>query len=156
MRPLRAFLGWFADWRNGATVVASVGVAVVAFVLIDASMARNDALEARNRTAAAATRRIDILNDRIEELGADLVESAASNGLRLGVLSEQVAALQEQVRQLGGEPVIVNPPSTTTTTRPGTTTTSSPPSTTTTTTPPPEEPPAGGLCLGPIRIGDCP
>ena len=142
-------LRWVSDWRNGAVVAASAFVALVAFVTIDASVARNDALEARNRTAAAATRRIDLLNDRIEALGDQLAASAYSNGERIGALALQVAALQEQVRQLGGEPVIVNHPSTTTTAAPQTTTTTRPrgrPSTTTTTRPC-RAPEVAGICI---------
>lgn len=125
---------WLFNWRNGATVVVSLVVALVAFVVIDASRARDAAIDARNQTAAAATRRVDLLNDRIEELGGQLALSSESNGARLGALAEQVAALQEQVRQLGGDPVIVvrpapppSPPTTSTTTS-----TTSPPTTTTT------------------------
>lgn len=155
MTVRRLLVAWATDWRNGATLAASVAVAVIAFVLIDASQARNDALDARNRTAAAATRRIDLLNERIENLGEEMAEAAFSNGARIGGLADQVAALQEQVRQLGGEPVI---PSTTTTTSSRASTTSAPRTTTTTRPPPPEdEPPPppddDRLCLGPICIG---
>lgn len=152
MTRARAVVGWLANWRNGATVVASVLVALVGFVVIDASIARNGALDARNRTASAATRRIDLLNERIEELGEDLVASANANGVRIGELSAQIAALQEQVRQLGGEPVVVRPTTTTTagaSPPPSTTTTTRPPTTTTTTAPPND----GGICIGSLCIG---
>jgi hypothetical protein len=121
--PLR----WLSNWRNGATLVASLLVALVAFVVIDASQARQDALDARNRTAATATRRIDKLNDRIEALGTMLFEQADANGQRIGELTTQISALQEQVRQLGGKPVVVVNGT-------GTTSTTSMSSTTTTTT----------------------
>ena len=142
-------LRWVSDWRNGAVVVASAFVALVAFVTIDASVARNDALEARNRTAASASRRIDLLNDRIEALGDQLAAAAFSNGERIGALAYQVAALQEQVRQLGGEPVIVNQPTTTTTTAPQTTTTTTRPRgrPSTTTTRPCRAPEVAGICI---------
>lgn len=158
MRRVRRVFGWLADYRNGAVVVASVVVALVAYVVIDASQARREALdasesalEARSATAAGATRRIDLLQARI----ADLEESGQDNSEEIGALKAEVSALQRQIEQEGGSPVV---PRTTTTTAP-----SAPPSTTTTTAPPPEpqpeepEPDEGsGLCLGIIRIGDCP
>jgi hypothetical protein len=128
-RPIRHAGRWLSNWRNGATVLASVVIALVAFVVIDASQARQEALDARNRTATAATRRIDKLNDKIGE----------TDSRQIGETNAKLAALEEQIRQLGGKPVVVSigstqagstpPPSTTSTTSPR-------PTTTTTTTPP--------------------
>lgn len=140
-RAVLSTVRFLFDWRTGLTVLASLLVALVLVVVVTGARTTQNALDARQRTAVAATRRIDRLNDRIEELGAELVVAAYSNGQRLGELSDQVAALQEQVRQLGGDPVIVNDPATTTTrprqtaTTTSTTTTTKPLSTTTTTTP---------------------
>lgn len=148
---------WVADPRTGMAVAVSLlAAAVIATVLISGITAQR-ALGSRDQTGAAASRRVDLLNERIEELGDRLVEENRENGIRIGELSDQVAALQEQVRQLGGIPVVVVS-TTTTTTGPAPATTTSmtqPPPTTTTTQPPPEEPPPddGGICLGPICIG---
>lgn len=145
---LWASIRTLVDWRTGAMVLATVVVALVIAVVITGAQTTRAALDTRNQTALAATRRIDLLNERINELGSQLVAQAESNGERLGQLSEQVAALQEQVRQLGGEPVIVAAPyasSTSTTAAASSTTTS-----TTAASPPPE---SGGVCLGPICIG---
>jgi hypothetical protein len=132
--PLR----WLSNWRNGATLVASLLVALVAFVVIDASQARQDALDARNRTAATATRRIDKLNDRIEALGTMLFEQADANGQRIGELTAQVEALSQQVRDLGGTPIVVQPSASSSSSSQQPTTTTAPrapsPTTTTTTT----------------------
>lgn len=153
-RALVAVARFLLDWRTGLTIAASLFVAILLVVVVLGARIATDALDARDSTATAATRRIDKLNDRIEELGTQLTLQAAINGQRLGELSEQVAALQEQVRQLGGEPVVVVDPrqpdrtTTTTTTAPPTTS-----STTTTTAPPP--PPEDdcrvellGICIG--------
>jgi hypothetical protein len=126
---------WVFDWRTGLTLLASLVVALVLAVVITGARTTNDALEARNRTASAATRRIDMLNEKIDRLGAELAvanENAVDNGNRIGQLDAQIGALQEQVRALGGRPVV---PTTTTTTRPPSTTTTTRPTTTTTTTP---------------------
>lgn len=97
-----ARLGRFVtDWRNGATLLASVLVALLVFLVIDAQQARNDSAEAQKRTSAAATRRIDLLTKTQQGLVgqiARLVETAAKQ-------QAAIAALEEQVRQMGGEPV---------------------------------------------------
>lgn len=129
---------WLTDYRNGAVVLASVLVALVAYVVVDSSLARTEALraqsqalEARAQTAKAASRRIDLLQQRIAYLEAQ----GQGNSSEIGELRAQVAALQAQVEQQGKTPVV---PRTTTTTRPrttSTTSTTSPRPTTTTTRP---------------------
>lgn len=138
-------LHWLSDWRNGATVLASVLVALVAYVTIDASIARNQAVDSKNQSTIAATRRIDKLNDRIRDLGEELVRAANKNGQRIGELTSQITALEEQVRQLGGRPVVVTPTTTTSTTGPPRT--SPPTSTSTTSTTTPRRCAAGIVCL---------
>lgn len=135
-----------------ALALALLAGAVVAYVVLSQLNAREalntakESLDARARTAAAATRRIDLLNDRIEDLSAEI----EANGVVIGQLRGEIAALQEQIRQMGGDPVVVRT-TTTTTQRPTPTTT---PSTTTTTQPAPqEEPPDGEICLFFICIG---
>lgn len=150
-RAVLATIRFVLDWRTGLTLLASLVVALVLVVVITGARTTQDALDARDRTAVAAARRIDKLNDQIEDLGAQLVTSAYSNGRRIGQLSDQVAALQEQVRQLGGEPVVVVTPTAQPT---PTTSTPAPPPTTTTTTPPaPPGDPDDRFCIGPICIG---
>ena len=158
-RAVLATLRFLFDWRTGLTLLASLVVALVLVVVITGARTTQDALDARQRTAVAASRRIDKLNDRIGDLAEQLVTSAYSNGQQLGALSDQVAALQEQVRQLGGEPVVVHPAGTTSTTQPGTTPTTRPPSSTTTTTAPKPKPNPPrcrginvlGICVQPSR-----
>lgn len=146
----RAVGRWAADWRTGAAVAATAFVALLIVVVVSSTQTTQDALEARQATATAATRRIDRLNDRIEELGLELSGAAYSNGAQIGALRSDITSLQEQVRQLGGDPVV---PSTTTTTRPSstssTTSTTRPPSTTTTTRPCTVN--VAGRCIGGAR-----
>lgn len=125
-------------------------LACAAFVVI-ALVAMTNQREARE----AASRRIDILNQQIDELGKELTAEARTNGARIGELTEQVSVLQEQVRQLGGEPVVVNVAEPRSSPTPATTTTTTPSPTTTTTTPPDpqEEPPDDGTCLLGFCIG---
>jgi len=153
MGVLRAFGRWITDWRTGAVLLASLLAGAVIALVIVSGVQSHDALEARNRTAAAASRRIDLLNDQIEQLNA----KATVNGERIGELIAQIGALQEQVRQMGGQPIVAVTTTTTPTgARPSsstTTTTPRPPvapaPTTTTTTPPrPCTAQIAGVCIG--------
>jgi predicted GTPase len=151
MRWLRAVGRWASDWRTGAVLLGSLVVGAVIALIIVSGVNTHDALEARNRTAEAATRRIDKLSKEIDKLTDELVATTASNGQRIGELTAQIAALQEQVRELGGRPVVPattttvaqRAPTSTTTTRPPQTT----PTTSTTTTSPPRRCVIGVVCL---------
>lgn len=142
---IRSSLRWLSDWRNAAAIAASVLVALLAYVTIDASIARNQAVSGRNRSTAAATRRIDKLNHRIEGLGDELVGAADQNGKRIGELVAQISALQEQIRRMGGRPVVLAATTTTTAAPRSTSTTTS---STTTTTTRPRRTCVAGVCIG--------
>lgn len=172
---MRRLIGWFADWRNGlmlvGTIVAAALLSLLVVVVIDSINARKsalDALQSVNERAAdtrrAATRRIDLQQARIEELEGWVQTS----GQAIGELSTTVSALTEQVRQMGGEPVVSPRPPTTSTPqpRPSTPPTTaapaapnpapSPPPTAPPSAPRPEpepEPDPGGVCLLGICIG---
>lgn len=162
-RRLRAVGRWATDWRNGATLAASLLVVVVFLVVNDAVAGRRDAFEALKAQTEqaidarrAATRRIDLLQAKIDEL----VARGEVNAAVLGELAAEVDALRAQVRSLGADPVVDDPRSPSTTARPAPpTSTTSPPapsptsttSTTSTTAPPrpgPEPPgdPAPLVC----------
>lgn len=105
----RAVWRWFADWRNGATIAASIVAVIVLVIVVDAVRARHEALSALRVTAEqavdarrAATRRIDLLSERIVELE----RSTSDAGAEVSRLRAEVAALQQQLRQLGAEPVV--------------------------------------------------
>lgn len=155
MSALRAVGRWLADWRTGAVLLASLITGAVIALVIVSGVNAHDALEARQQTALAATRRIDKLNDEIAELN----QHASDNGKRIGELTAQITALQEQIRRMGGQPIVTATTSTTarrqasggtTTTSPRSSPapTSPPPTTTTTTTVPPCRNSVLGICLG--------
>lgn len=109
--------------RMFAALIVAVAVAVLvglmAWVVIDGSLARREARELATESAKAAqaevargidsrqasTARINGLQDRITQL-IDTTEEA--NRL-LGESAAREAALIEQVRQLGARPVVVTP-----------------------------------------------
>lgn len=134
---------WAAvDWRYIASLAAAGLVAAIIASLISQAGARQDAdararqaLEAQTESRQAATRRIDLLQQRIEGLEGDVSFAQSQNA----EANTKLDATLEQLRQLGARPVVTRTSSVTTTTRPSTTTTSPspPPSTTTTTTAPP-------------------
>lgn len=104
---------WLADRRNlatvAATLVAGVLMALLVVTVIGALRARGDAVEALEDTVAAqldvrraATRRIDLLQERIGEL-TDTLERQVSG---VGEMQAQIEALQEQIEQMGGQPVV--------------------------------------------------
>lgn len=137
-RGTASVVRWLADWRTGAVACATVLVLLLGYVVVDGKLARDDALDVAKATAEqaqdarrAATRRIDLLLKRID----DLEQQGGNNGAVIADLRTQVEALRGQVRQLGGRPVVSGSPSTTSTTAPRRV----PPSTTTTTTTPPED-----------------
>lgn len=150
-----------ADRKRREKRVFAIAVALVvvlAGAVILFGLVAYSSIENQREQRVASARRVDILNHRIEELGSELSTAAYSNGQQLGVLSQQVAALQEQVRQLGGEPVVTGPssqPPPSGTTPP----TTQPPTTTSTTQPPPPEPEPDpcdgvsllGICIEPTR-----
>lgn len=144
----------------GTIGLAALAVlAVVSFVL-QANQAR-DALKARADTAASASRRIDLLQQQIADLEADLRNTSSSASAERADLVARIDALSAQITSLGAQPVVTVPP-TTTTTRAATTTSAA----STTTTRPPTSPPTtatpatttttGRPCTtaGPVRI--CP
>jgi uncharacterized membrane protein len=130
-QAVSGFVRWVSDWRTGAVFLGSLLVGAVIALVIISGVTAQDALEAREQTAKTASRRINQLLDELRQLSNDQAAAAEANGQRIGELTAQIGALQEQVGDLGGRPVV---PVTSTTT---TTSTARPPSTTTTTQPRP-------------------
>lgn len=104
MSPLRSLSrgNWLALC---AVVLASALVGLVFFLVIDRAQARQDGVtqakaQARQSidTRQAASRRIDLLAGDVRALSAEN-----------GQLASSVAALAEQVRQMGGRPVAALP-----------------------------------------------
>lgn len=123
----------------GFVLLAAVLVALLVVAMVNAIRRAEVAENARSQTSAKATRRIDLLNARITMLQAQAVE----NGQTIGELQADIAALAEQIRQLGGAPVVVAPDprgsaagGAVRQSTPATTSTPAPPPPTTTTTAP--------------------
>lgn len=162
--------GWVTDWRNGATLAATIFMVVLVVFVTDAIEGRREAFDALERQTIqqgqareAASRRIDLLQARIDEL----VGKGETNAAVLGQLVGEVEALRAQVRALGGDPVVDDRTAVTSTTArsrsaqplPATTTTARP---TTTTAPPgnprpqPDpQPEPGRPCLLELPVAGC-
>lgn len=113
MTVRRGVWAWLTNWRNGATLAVTVIAVAVLFVVVDSSRGRDRALDALERQTrqqaddrAAASRRIDMLQARID----DLVGRGETNNVLLGQLVGEIEALRSQVRSLGAEPVVGEPP----------------------------------------------
>jgi hypothetical protein len=103
------FLG---DWRNSATLLGYILVALLIVQVIDGMVARRQSVQAATNAAAAAsatadqakasqkaaTRRVDLLTGRINSLDSLVAH-----------LERQNAALAQQVRDMGGQPATVEP-----------------------------------------------
>lgn len=108
MRPARAVIRWLADWRTGVTIAGSVLAAVLLLVVLDARAARQGAIDAATSTAEqaidtreAATRRIDLLSQKFDRL----VVAQNVSSSTIARLEAEVAALEQQVDNLGERPV---------------------------------------------------
>lgn len=108
MSAIRAVMRFFADWRNAATFLGSVVIALLIVITVEGVRARNQAATALQAQADQATqlrtassRRIDKLNDELRDVRSDFAEAEAQRGR----LSAALDALAEQIRQMGGRPV---------------------------------------------------
>lgn len=100
---------WLTDWRSLATIVAAVLVGLLAVLVVTSIADRQQAIHAlqgatasEREARAAAVHRIDQLLVRIDDLEVD----AQANGQALAVLRRELGLLQQQVRDLGGQPVV--------------------------------------------------
>lgn len=101
---MTGLLRWLRDWRVGATVAATVLVAVITAWLIVAVQARHDAFTALKAQAAqaidareAASRRIDQLQDRIDTLERQHGHDAG----QIAALRDEVETLRRQAAAAG-------------------------------------------------------
>lgn len=91
------------DYRTFVVATVFLILLLIGFVTVTNIQQAHDATLNAIAARKAATRRIDLLNTQIAQLQAGI---AAGQDQR-GQLATAVAALQAQVRQLGGQPVIV-------------------------------------------------
>lgn len=124
------------DYRTFAVAAGFLALLLVGYLVMASVQQAHDATEAQNRSRTAATRRIDILNNRIEKLQAQIVQGQGDRS----ELAAKLAALEEQVRQLGGRPVVTGGPARTSGPVPGPTRRPSPTPAPTSTRPPPASP----------------
>lgn len=89
------------DWRTFAVAGGFLLLILIGYLLFGAFQAAHDATASADLRGKAATRRIDLLNSQIQQLQAEI----AAGRDRQGQLTATVAALAEQVRQMGGRPV---------------------------------------------------
>lgn len=94
MSRLRNLGRWLTDWRTGATVVASILVALLAVIVIDAIQSRRASEARADRTIRELEITVEELQRRgvrIDDLAAQLDDAAASRDR----LAEEVRALRE-------------------------------------------------------------
>jgi hydroxymethylpyrimidine/phosphomethylpyrimidine kinase len=128
-RLVGAALVVLAIWAVAATVVAAL------------------VIQNQQGSREAASRRISMLQEEIKRLG----DEVADGNRKVGELTSQVEVLSQQVRDLGGTPIVVQPSassSSSTSQQPTTTTAPRSPSPTTTTTTPQERRCVVVVCVG--------
>lgn len=103
---MSTFLGRRWSWRDWVLVVVSMVVLVVLAATLTAAVV--DSIASRRSTErilldqrAAASRRVDLLQQRIEDLQAQV----EGQSVEVGQARTRIAVLEEQIRQLGGQPV---------------------------------------------------
>lgn len=100
---------WLRDWHTGAALAAAVLVGLLAVLVITSISDREHALEVARRATVNEQAERAVLNHRIDQLltqVSDLQDDAHGNAEQLIVLRREVALLQQQVRDLGGQPVV--------------------------------------------------
>lgn len=95
------------DYRTFVVATAFLITALVGYLVFSAFQAAHDSTSAANQRGQAATRRIDLLNREIDELNDQLRGLTADAARERGELSTKIDALAEQVRRMGGRPIVV-------------------------------------------------
>lgn len=110
----RRTFAFLLDWRNLATLLATVLVALTVVTYVDNVRSRVEATSSLKAEVAesaqlreAATRRIDELSRQIQQLQADLDDAREGRA----AIKAQLDALIVQIRHMGGEPVVTPAPS---------------------------------------------
>lgn len=95
------------DYRTFVVATVFLFLLLIGYLTVSSIQQAHDATVNAVAARQAATRRIDLLNSQIGQLQAAI---AAGQDQR-GQLATAVQALQAQVRQLGGQPVVIITPS---------------------------------------------
>lgn len=102
---------WITDWRSITAVIAAILVGLLAVLVITSITDRENALQVAKRATANEQAERTILNRRVDQLLAqiDQLESTSQvNAAQLAVLRREIALLQQQIRDLGGQPVVID------------------------------------------------
>jgi len=98
MRRLAVWLSWPS---LGPVIALVIGLLIAAGVA-DAFVSRQQAVDSLNQARAKASARIDQLLHQIDRLQNRVAENAQERGR----LEEAIKILAQQVRRMGGEPVV--------------------------------------------------
>lgn len=115
-----------ATWQVAGPIVAYALTAMFVATVVQAFVARQQAYDSQQASRAAAVRRIDLLQHQINDLQDRLRHVKTTDARQRGRMQDAIAALAEQIRQLGGQPVTDGGPSSTST-RPSPAATGPPP-----------------------------
>jgi hypothetical protein len=102
---------WLRDWRTLTALSGAVLVALLAVLVVTSITDRERALQVAKAATSNAQDERAILNRRVDQLLAQISQLQAdsqANGEQLAVLRREVVLLQQQVRDLGGQPVVVD------------------------------------------------
>jgi hypothetical protein len=105
-RRARGVKAWL-DYRTFAMGGFFVITLLVFYSVVSSNHRAAEALRAQAESRQAASRRIDLLTGEIRRLTSE----SKTRGEQVAELQAQVEALIEQVRQMGGNPVVVVRPS---------------------------------------------
>ena len=101
---------WLTDWRSVLMIVVAVLVGLLVVLVVTSITDRENALQVAKRATANEQAERTVLNHRVDQLLAqiDLLETdAQGDSAQLAVLRREVELLQQQVRDMGGQPVVI-------------------------------------------------
>lgn len=93
------------DYRTFITAGAFLSLLLVGYLVVTSVQTAQDSKDLLEGQRAAATRRIDLLTTELRRLQALAQDNSRTNGEQ----AEAIAALTEQIKQLGGRPVVTGP-----------------------------------------------
>lgn len=98
------------SWSAAGPVLAYLASMLVVIAVVGAFVDAHDATDARNKTAAAAARRIDKMQTEIDSLQTRLRNLSTRDAQERGRLEDAIQALVSQLREAHLEPVTTGQP----------------------------------------------